>query len=267
MLSKSADSLNRKGWTFPDHSSQWSINLSLNWFHSVSLPLVLLGVLPEGLEGHAGWEKRAMPWKGRPSMQPSSACGWWIKPFWWQQNKWGLELWPAHPSQPPLRAAPSHIPLLLKVEIFPQHQLRSSFLQFGLVVSCLSALSHSFCCCNLSHHRNWHQWVLWIPWVLLTRNVGSDTPAAPWRLKSSVFPVSKEQSAFASVSITVAPFLPRLFYRKPPLPHSPLSFLSPFSWGFSIHSSQAVCYVTWMGPFAFSFHFFLSCSLGLYPEL
>lgn len=126
-------------------------------------------------------------------MQPSSACGWWIKPLWWQQNKWGLELWSAHPLQSPLRAAPSHIPVLLKVEVLSQHQLRSSFLQPGLVASCPSVLSYSFCCCNLSHHRDWCESVLWISWVLLIRDVGvgSDTTATPWRLKSSLFPVSK----------------------------------------------------------------------------
>lgn len=154
MLSESADSLIRKGWTFPGHSSQWSTNLSLNWFHKMSVPFVLLGFYLKvwrGMQGRKGQERGAVPKKGRkPSTQPSSACCWWIKPLWWQQNKQGLELWSAHPLQLPLRAAPSHIPLLLKAEIFPQHQLRSSFLQSGLVASCPSVLSHSFCCCNSS---------------------------------------------------------------------------------------------------------------------
>lgn len=208
-----------------------------------------------GMHGRKAQDRRAMSWKGRRH-QPSSACGWWIKPFWWQQNKRALELWPAHPSQPPLRAAPSLIPLLLKVEIFPQHQLRSSFLQTELVASCPSASSHSFCCCNSSHHRDWYEWVLWIHWVLLTRHagVGSDTPGAPWRLKSSVFPVSKEQSVFAHVCIAVSPSLPR--------------FSLTFSLGvFNTLQSDTLLYVTWMGLFAFSFHFFLSCCLGLYSEL
>lgn len=163
MLSESADSLIRKGEPFQ------TIHLSgVSTCHSTDFTQyqchlycwVFYLKVWRDMEGGKAQERRAMPWKGRPSTQPSSACRWWIKPLWWQQNKCGLELWPAHPSQPHLRAAPSHIPLLLRVEIFPQHQLRLSFLQSGLIVSCPSTLSHSFCCCNLSRQRNWCEWVL-----------------------------------------------------------------------------------------------------------
>lgn len=124
-----------------------------------------------GMQGRKAQERRAMPWKGkRPSLQPSSACGWWIKLLWWQQNKQGLELWPAHSSQPPLEAAPSQAAV--------KHRNLSPT-PAGIVLpavwsGCLfpSALSHSFCCCNSGHHRNLCEWVLGIPWVLLTRDIG-----------------------------------------------------------------------------------------------
>lgn len=122
----------------------------------MSVPLALLpSVLSEGLEGACregkAQERRAMIKKGRRH-EPSSACGWWTEPLWRLQTKRELELWPARPSRPPRRAAPSCV---AKGGNLSPEPAETVLLQSRLVASSPSALSHSFCCSGLSHRGDW----------------------------------------------------------------------------------------------------------------